>query len=125
MRQLSAYVSRQVAGCKDGPCPNWYELASGDYMFQGDELHQADGLNPLPGQTLVRVPRALVREGIGEVDAMAGENTMWVELDADNLAFLGDRIDDAAVLAGIDVSPGEVFIRVDRTSITTALAEAA
>lgn len=125
MRQLSAYVSRQVAGCKDGPCPNWYELVNGDYMFQGDELHQVDGLNPRPGQALIRVPRALVREGLGQVNAIAGANTMWIELDADNLAFLGSRITDAAVTAGIEVTPGETFIRISRASITTQLAKAA
>lgn len=125
MRQLSAYVSRQVSGCKDGPCPNWYELASGDYMFQGAELHQVDGLAPLPGQTLIRMPRSVIREGFGVVAPKAGENTAWVELDAENLAFVGDRIDDAEVIAGIEVSPGEVFIRVDPTSITTKLAEVA
>jgi hypothetical protein len=125
VRQLSAYVSRQVAGCKDGPCPNWYELASGDYLFQGDELHQVNGLNPLPGQALIRVPRTLLREGLDDVDAKAGDDTVWVELDAENLAFLGDRVVDAAVLAGIEVSPGETFIRVSRYSITTNLAAAA
>ncbi len=125
MRHLSAYVLRQVAGCKDGPCPNWYELADGDFMFQGDELHQTDGLSPLPEQAVIRVPRVLLREGIGQVDAIAGTNTMWIELDADNLAFLGHRITDMAVLAGIDVSPGETFIRVSRTSITTELAAVA
>lgn len=125
MRQLSAYVFRQLAGCKDGPCPNWYELADGDYLFQGDELDQVDGLDPRPGQALIRVPRALVREGIGQVNAAGGANTMWVELDAENLAFLGSRVTDAAVLAGIEVSPGEIFIRVSRVSITTELAEAA
>lgn len=125
MRQLSTYVSRQVAGCKDGPCPNWYELVNGDYMFQGDELHQVDGLNPQPGQALIRVPRALVREGLGQVNAIAGANTMWIELDADNLAFLGNRITDAAVVAGIEVTPGETFIRISRASITTQLAKAA
>lgn len=125
MRQLSEFVSRQVAGCKDGPCPNWYELADGDYLFQGDELHQVDGLQPRPGQAVIRVPRALVREGIGQVSAAAGENTTWLALDADNLAFLGSRVTDAAVLTGIEVSPGEIFIRVSRASITTELAEAA
>jgi hypothetical protein len=125
VRELSAYVSRQLAGCTDGPCPNWYELADGDYLFQGDELHQVDGLDPRPGQALVRVPRALVREGVGQVTVAGGANTMWVELDADNLAFLGSRVTDAAVLAGIEASPGEIFIRVSRASITTELAEAA
>jgi hypothetical protein len=116
-----------VAGCKDGPCPNWYELTNGDYMFQGDELHQADGLRRRPGQALIRVPRALIRDGVGEVEVevMAGANTVWVLLDADNLAFVGEQIEDAAVLAGIEVSPGEVFIRVARNSITTQLAQAA
>jgi hypothetical protein len=118
-------VSRQLAGCKDGPCPNWYELADGDYLFQGDELHQVDGLNPRPEQALIRVPRALVREGICQVNAATGANTTWVELDADSLAFLGGRVTDAAVLAGIEVSPGEIFIRVSRASITTELARAA
>jgi hypothetical protein len=125
VRQLSPYVSRQIAGCTDGPCPNWYELVSGDYMFQGDELPQADGLTRLPGQALIRVPRQLIRDGLAEVQALEGASAVWVELDADNLAFCGERIDDAALLAGIEVSPGETFIRVDRNSITTRLAEVA
>lgn len=125
MRHLSAHVQRQVAGCKDGPCPNWYELANGEYMFQGDELHQVDGLTPFPGQTLIRAPRSVIREGVGVVALSVGENTTWVELDADNLAFVGNRINDAEVIAGIEVSPGEVFIHVDPDNITTKLAEVA
>lgn len=125
VRQLSAYVSRQVAGCKDGPCPNWYELTDGDYMFQGDELQQVTGLTPLPGQTLIRMPRSVIHEGFGVVAPCTGENTMWVELDAENLAFVGERIDDADVIVGIEVSPGEVFIRVDPACITSELAEVA
>lgn len=123
MRQLSAYVSRQVGGCKDGPCPNWYELADGDFMFQGEELSQVNGLEPTAQQAIIQVPRALISEGLDSVNTSQSAEKNWIELDTDHLALLGDRIEDANILDGIQVSSGEIFIRVNPSSITPALAE--
>lgn len=63
---MSAKIIRHISGCEGGPCPNWYELADGDFLFQGQEVTDPTalaGIQVSPGETFVRVPRDLVIKG--------------------------------------------------------------
>lgn len=57
-------------------------------------------------------PARVVRHIAGSCEG--GPCPNWYELDDADFMFQGQEVTDPATLAGIEVSPGETFIRVPR-----------